>query len=1097
MSTYPASADPDLADLALARLDAAVFDLDGVLTRTATLHAAAWQRALDEAMGTLGGSIEPFDLERDYTLYLDGRPRLDGVAAYVRARGTHLPIGDAEDPPGEPTQWGVSRLKNEYFHEEITARGVEVFDDAVSAVHGLRSHGLRLAVVTASENGHLVLRHAGLAGQFDVVLTGVEARRWSLAGKPAPDMFLRAATTMAIPATRTLVLEDAVAGVHAGRAGGFGLVVGVDRAGHAEQLALNGAHAVLDELTDLMTLTEDSLARSPGPLLEQRFEAFLLLPGDGDVNGEQLQEAAWGLRATGALVEIAGEDPTASAEQVVRRAAGQGITPGLILALGWPRGLTLPETLDRVCVVSVAPRPGPADTAASNGDGRRVSWLGGGAEALFAVLHQQEQRRGSGRVPGIDLDPAWTVVVRGDDPRPMQVQQSLLTVADTRFGTRGVREEDPSSHVPAVLAGGVYDETTAPTTLTEAPGWTGLEVQLRADPARDLRVLDLRSGLLYREQGATPVPLRSMRFASLARPGVQALRAEGSVDWLHAGPALSPPASDGTFVRRQQGQASTATSQPESGGTVAAAAEHREWVADGREFPVRIVERLAGLAASPDPRQRPAVAAQSLAEAQQVGFERLLTEQRRAWARRWDDAEVSIDGDPEAERAVRFALFHLMAAAPTSGEAAIGPRGLSGPTYRGHVFWDADVFVLPFLAATCPDAALAMLRYRLRRLPAARQAARSRGLQGAQFPWESARTGLDVTPSEYVEADGTRVPILTGQLEEHITADIAWAAAHYLDWTGRNDLLRGPVRHLLADTARYWASRVRLDSDGRGHIDAVIGPDEYHELVDDNAFTNVMARWNLRRAADLADPLGVEPAEARHWRDLAGALVDNFDPTTGRYEQFTGYYQLEPTRVADVARAPVAADLLFSRERLTASQLIKQPDVLMLHHLVPEETQTDSLAPNLDYYEPRCTHGSSLSPAIHASLMAREGRTEEALRLFRMSCRLDLDNLTGTTAGGLHMATFGGLWQALVFGFAGVRPQRGVLTVDPRLPDEWSELRVRMRVRGTGVQLTASSDRFSLQPDGSVDVEVPGSGPMRVGPAGRTWDRTTRGWRAR
>jgi len=170
---------------------------------------------------------------------------------------------------------------------------------------------------------------------------------------------------------------------------------------------------------------------------------------------------------------------------------------------------------------------------------------------------------------------------------------------------------------------------------------------------------------------------------------------------------------------------------------------------------------------------------------------------------------------------------------------------------------------------------------------------------------------------------------LTGQLEEHVTADVAWAASRYAEWTGRPARLALP---LLLETAGYWASRCRLDD---AHIDGVIGPDEYHERVNDNAYTNVMARWNLRAAADAADRAGLANAESRRWRDLAERIVDGHDPATGRYEQFAGYYGLEPLLVADFAAPPVAADLLLGRERVAGSQVIKQPDVLMLHHLVP------------------------------------------------------------------------------------------------------------------------------------------------------------------
>ena len=288
------------------------------------------------------------------------------------------------------------------------------------------------------------------------------------------------------------------------------------------------------------------------------------------------------------------------------------------------------------------------------------------------------------------------------------------------------------------------------------------------------------------------------------------------------------------------------------------------------------------------------------------------------------------------------------------------------------------------------------------------------------------------------------------------------------------------VAPLLAETARYWASRCRLDAAGNAHIDGVIGPDEYHERVDDNAFTNVMARWNLRAGADAAGRAGMAPAETARWRELAARLVDGYDPATGRYEQFAGYFALEPLLISDVAVPPVAADLLLGRDRVARSQLIKQPDVLMLHHLVPDQVEPGSLGPNLDYYGPRTAHGSSLSPAITASLLARAGRPDEALAMLRMALALDLDDLTGMTGAGLHMANLGGIWQAVAVGMAGVRVRAGVLTVDPRLPAAWDGLQLRFRCLGRKVRLDITHDRTEIWADAPLAVALAGQAPRTV-----------------
>jgi trehalose/maltose hydrolase-like predicted phosphorylase len=453
-------------------------------------------------------------------------------------------------------------------------------------------------------------------------------------------------------------------------------------------------------------------------------------------------------------------------------------------------------------------------------------------------------------------------------------------------------------------------------------------------------------------------------------------------------------------------------------------------------------------------------------------FEALLSEQRAAWAGRWEDADVVIRGDDDLQLAVRFALFHLMASAVSEGEAAVGARALTGPGYRGHVFWDTDVFVLPFLAATHPPAARAILEYRIRRLPAAQRAARALGLAGARFAWESARDGCDVTPSSARDATGKLVRIRTGESEEHVVADVAWGAATYVDWTGDDEFAAGPGLELLVETARYWASRVRFDRAGAAHVYGVIGPDEYHEPVDDNAYTNVMARWNLRTAADWAeryDTAHVAAAERQRWLDTAEALVDGLDPATGVYEEFAGFRDLEPLVIAELSpRRPIAADLLLGHDRVAGAQVVKQADVLMLHHLVPDEVEPGSLVPNLEFYEPRTAHGSSLSPAVHASLLARAGRLGRALQLLQISATIDLDDLTGTTAGGLHLATMGGVWQALAFGFAGLRPHGDTLVVAPRLPDAWDELELRVRFRGSRARVTIRPDGVTVEADGDL-----------------------------
>ncbi len=680
-----------------------------------------------------------------------------------------------------------------------------------------------------------------------------------------------------------------------------------------------------------------------------------------------------------------------------------------------------------------------------------------GSVSVGSTLAEQLRRLRSGAMPQLDEDPRWTVQPRTVGRR---ARQSLFTLGAAGFGTRGAAAEEGPAQGAGVLAAGVYDGSGEEEHLIPAPVWTVLDTSaLHPDGSGDRMALDLRSGVLARR----PDPdggIASVCFASQARPGVVVLRA--AAPGLRGGRPLVVPEGVPTSSGREDGLWWAGTAGAHGGVTVVA----DQRVRDGH------VDRVAAYVARPPRAVARALAARTVRRAIAGGFGPLLAEQRERWAERWADCHVAIPDDPDAELALRFALFHLLGAADSQGEAAVGARGLSGPGYRGHVFWDADVFVLPALAAVRPESARAMLEYRLRRLGAARARAAGEGGVGARFPWESARDGTDVTPAW--APDLVRpVAVLTGDQEVHIVADVAWAACRYAAWTGDRSFLTGPGRPLVVDTARYWTGRAHWDGSGRAHLEGVIGPDEYHVGVSDNAFTNAMARWNLRAAAALDGP----PADAEErdgWLRLAEAMVDGYDPVAGHHEQFTGFSALEPFDLGDFVGRPFAADVLLGPEEVGRVQVVKQADVIMLHHLVPEDLPPGSVQADLDRYLPMTCHGSSLSPAVHASVLARAGRAEEALELFRVAAQIDLDDLSLRTGAGVHLAGMGGLWQAYAQGFLGVVPTAAGLVVDPHLPARWRHAELGVRYRGTRVRVTVDDDRTTVLADQAVPVVVGG-----------------------
>ena len=480
-------------------------------------------------------------------------------------------------------------------------------------------------------------------------------------------------------------------------------------------------------------------------------------------------------------------------------------------------------------------------------------------------------------------------------------------------------------------------------------------------------------------------------------------------------------------------------------------------------------DRLVAVARADTAHDDPAPSAcAGLARSQALGWRAVLASHEAAWKVRWIASDICIEGDEESQRALRFAVYHLTSAAnPEDESVSIGARALTGDAYLGHVFWDTEIYPLPFYTAVWPEAARALLMYRFHTLPGARAKASHFGFKGALYAWESADTGSETTPEHVVVSDGTVVDILTGKMEHHISADVAYAVWQYWRATGDDDFILHAGAEILLDTARFWVSRAVLEADGKRHIRHVIGPDEYHEDVDDNAFTNVMARWNIVRALQAVDllrarwpdqaaallkKLALGDDEMAEWLEAIAQIVIGLDPVTGLYEQFAGFHALEPLDLAAYAERTVPIDVVIGRERTQRSQVVKQADVVALIALLPEEFVAATAEVNFRHYEPRCAHGSSLSAGMHALVAARLGDMDLALRYLRETADTDLD-LDPNSAGGVRIAGLGALWQAVMLGFVGLDLKGDTLGIDPKLPPQWCSLSFRVCWRGRSIAI--------------------------------------------
>ena len=944
--------------------DAVLFDLDGVITATARVHAAAWKAAFDDFLEARGGDHEPFHIVDDYRSHVDGRPRYDGVAAFLGSRGIELPWGDPEDPPGHDTICAVGNLKNASFGEVLADQGADVYEGALALLDHLDAIGIPYGLVSASKNAASILESVGHLERFRVRVDGVVAAELSLKGKPEPDPFLEGARRLDVPPSRTVVFEDAVSGVRAGRAGGFGLVVGVDRHDDPRSLRDAGAHLVVDDLATLVDRDWPDFGLGRDPWRIERTG----LPADPGVD-----ETLFAL-GNGALG--------------VRGSFSQGAPqhePGALLNgfhETWP--IRYPEHAYGFATLG--------QTIAVLPDATRLAvvWNGRLLDLTNATMTRTLDMK-SGLVTTTadwpEVTATWRrlVSIRAADTLAMDLTITAAVPGDLSVIHEIVNRQD---HDPAATTAG--------------------------DPRRahgfERRVL---------------VPVAQETDGALAGLG------------YHTAESMLPLTVSGR---------------------VTGSLDAGPW----QVTPDRAVIELTGQARAGESHRIEAITTYeqrelSLDRVRQVpGFGVLASDQLSDFERLWADSDIQIEGDPVAQQAVRFATFQIHQASAAVAGTGIPAKGLTGQAYEGHHFWDSDVFVGPVLSAIHPAAAEAVIRWRHSLLPKARVRAAEMSLDGALFPW---RTITGDEASAFFEA---------GTAQYHVAADVVWGLRNHVAMTGDDELLFDAGVEIAIEVARMFADLGFWDGDSF-HIHGVTGPDEYTALVNDNAFTNQMARMALRFAAATIDrlererpdrhsevvtQLRIDPGEPVEWLRIADAMTVIVDPERGVTAQDATFLTLEPWDWT-TPREKHPLLLHFHPLVIYRHRMIKQADVVMAHFLLPADAPPERRLADFDYYDPLTTGDSSLSPAIQAAVAARLGRPERAWEHFRRAATMDLADVAGNTADGIHLAAAAGVWLAVVKGFAGFElGADGVATTDPRLPASWRSLTIRMRVRGEPVEIS-------------------------------------------
>lgn len=741
--------------------------------------------------------------------------------------------------------------------------------------------------------------------------------------------------------------------------------------------------------------------------------------------------------------------------------------------------------------------------------------------------------------------PAWSVRESALDVDDPATAASLLSLANGYVGVRGTLDEADPDDDPSTLVASVHEEfektyaerayaypeveeRLVPVVDAWRLGWSvdGEPVDVRtADPAgpdgtveAHERVLDLRRGVLRRElrwtapSGGT-VTLHNERLVPLSRREVVASRwrvlahddvtvtlrpvpgcAHGGQDPGREAPGLVTVScrhdAEGSSVRQrtvrsERGVAAETAHLVDAADGVRPRWHHRGGAAvltvDLRADEWLEVVVLAAYAGGADADALPAHAHTVLAAAVDAGWDALEREQADALAAVWDRGDVELDGDDEMQQALRHSLFQVVQASARVEAVGVRAKGLTGTGYAGHAFWDSDTFVLPVLDHVLPDAAAAHLRWRHATLPHACERAAELGLPGAAFPW---RTISGRESSGYWPASTAAF---------HVSSAVALAAVRHVAATHDDELARDVVVDLVVQTARLWAGRGHHTADGF-RIDGVTGPDEYTAVVDNNTYTNLMARKNLRAADELCERfpeqaarLDVTPDERAGWRRAADRMVVPYDAELGVTEQSQDFTRHAPWDFESRGTARFPLDDHVHYVELYRRQVVKQADLVLALHAAPEEFTPEQRRRDFDYYEPLTVRDSSLSAPVQAVVAAEIGYVDLAYDYARECALLDLCDLRGSTDGGLHVASLAGAWTAVVTGIVGLRHDDDGLRLAPRLPSRLTRLalavhhgdaRARVEVRPDGVTYRLESgerlrvvhgdEPFELTPEHAV-----------------------------
>ncbi len=1058
-------------EISAKNFDAVLFDMDGVVTRTATVHFTAWKTIFDAFLKNRNGNNSEFT-QQDYLAYVDGKPREDGVKSFLQSRKISLPEGSDSDTPESQTISGLAKKKDAEFLRLIHTDGVEPYETTVALIKALRHDGIKTALVTASKNGEEILRVTNLAQLFDATVTGVDAKELHLKGKPDPDVFLEAAKRLQVKPERAVVVEDAEAGVESGHNGRFGLVIGVARQNNVQALLKHGADIAVRDLGEII-LPDHTSEDIRGMALS-----------DLDVT-----DANW-------VVSYDHYDPKHEMQRESLCALGNGKF--------CTRGSSFEATIDDVHY------PG--------------TYVGGAYNTIkLEVDNAPFVREELVNMPNWVLlnfkinESDWFSIDKveiNEFSQRLNLKEGIL-YRNIQFKDSEGRETKLSErrfvHMHYSHLAGIE--------LEIAPlNWEG-KLTLRST----IDATILNGGDETDSRYKAVKHLRTLnKITNDNKMVLKVITTETKV-------VVAMGASHVLSRCNNRQEINNHDEKFKVNDILEDEQVSQEWSISVKQSESVKIQKTCSMYTSRDRGiyEPETTAMEAITDAHT--FDELVASQIDAWRSLWRQYDLFIETTEENSKLIPSLLLHLnsfhclQTASPHTVDLDTGipARGWTGEGYQGHVFWD-DLFVFPFINLRMPNISAALLKYRYRRIEEARKIAASMGAKGACFPWQSASDGKERTPDYWWMPSEKRWIRDYTHLELHVNCAVAYNVWQYYQVTADDDFMYSYGSEILLEIARFFATLAKFNKTRqRYEIHHVIGPDEFHNGypnfkepgVNNNAYTNIMAAWTLEKALELLEKLPtdhrkhvscrlkINTEELKQWEEVSKKL---YVPVmkNGVIEQFEGYSELE--------EFPISSDQKQNQEQLqnlldknygylNQYKISKQPDLLMLGFLFAE-SEIEKLITKLglppecadlkkmaDYYIPRTASQSTLSRVALAWVLSRVHQKNPSNKppeksfssfngeeIFYEALGSDYYDVAsrGTTKSGIHMAAMAGTVDIVQRCYPGITTRDEVLHFDPQLPEQLVRLSFTLQYRGQSLNIDLHHGQLKVQARHSTAMPI-------------------------